>query len=468
MKRFYYPIIAALLVSPFAAEYGHAARTESGATDPLPRRAGPLGVRFEPGADGVRVGFVQPGFPGYRAGLRSGDQILAMNSQDTRTADEASQVLRSIKAGQDLQMLVRRDGEELAIQVAMEGAYETVEGSVVRYDSVLTDGGYRLRTIITEPMESPREKDGLMPAFLFVQGIICDTIDRPQFPDAPDTRIVHAMAKAGFVTMRVDKPGTGDSEGPACSEIDFSTELSGFAAALRELASLPTVDPERIYIFGHSMGGVMAPYLASEVPVRGSIVYGTLVRTWFEYQLENVRRQSELRGFSDEFVSALVQAEAKMSSVVLIEKGTVGDAWERWPELRRPSQGIMFDEEHMSTRHVRFFHELQDLNLAEAWANSSGGALAIWGEYDWLCAKEDHDRIAAIVNRRSPGTGVSVTLPKADHAFTTHATIQDSLARMGQGVWSAELISVMLDWIDALESGAEPGKAAESEPLNDP
>ena len=92
-----------------------------------------------------------------------------------------------------------------------------------------------------------------------------------------------------------------------------------------------------------------------------------------------------------------LQQQAKTSAMVLIEKKTFGDVWERWPELRQPSQGVMFDENHMSTRHVRFFHELQDLNIAKAWMESRGAVLALWGEYDWVSSREDHERIAEIV-----------------------------------------------------------------------
>ena len=148
---------------------------------------------------------------------------------------------------------------------------------------------------------------------------------------------------------------------------------------------LGNVDPQRVYVFGHSMGGVLAPYLAKEVPVRGSIVYGTLVRTWFEYQLENVRRQAALQdGASEADITDAVLAEAKSSSMMLVEKKTLGDVWARWPELRQPTQGLMLDENHMSTRSMAFFHQLQDLNLARAWQEASGAVLAIYGEDDVL------------------------------------------------------------------------------------
>ena len=96
---------------------------------------------------------------------------------------------------------------------------------------------------------------------------------------------------AGYVTMRVDKPGCGDSEGGPWPEIDFQAELDGYGQGLKALKAYSFVDPDKVFIFGHSMGGVMGPLLAAETKVKGVAVYGTVFRTWFEYQVENVRRQ---------------------------------------------------------------------------------------------------------------------------------------------------------------------------------
>jgi photosystem II stability/assembly factor-like uncharacterized protein/dienelactone hydrolase len=260
------------------------------------------------------------------------------------------------------------------------------------------------------------------------------------------------MADAGFVTMRVDKPGVGDSEGPPCSEIDLQTELAGYTAALKQLAAMPGVDPSRIYVFGHSMGGVLAPYMAKEVPVRGTIVYGTIVRTWFEYQLENVRRQAALQpGVTEAEVTDAVLAEAKSSSMILVEKKTLGDVWARWPELKQPTQGLMLDENHMSTRSMAFFHQLQDLNLARAWAESTGAVLAVYGEFDWVTSETDHRTIADIVNARTKGAGTVLIRPGADHAFTLHTDIRSSRAIMGGGEFDRGLATEFLKWIASVE-----------------
>jgi len=436
---------------------------------PLPRRAGPLGLRLAEGAGGrVEVALVLPFSPAAKAGVETPCTIESANGREIRGIAEFREVVGTVIAGDVVQLVVRRgDGSLATYAVQSEAAFEEVPGSTVTYGSVRAPAGYRLRTIVTEPKDSPLARDGRLPAFMYVQGIICDTIDRPLNPEVVDTRIVHAIADAGFVTMRVDKPGIGDSEGPPCSEIDFETELAGYLAALRQLVAMPNVDPERVYVFGHSMGGVMAPYLSQHVPVRGSIVYGTLARTWFEYQLENVRRQAALSpGISEGDVTEAVLAEAKSSAMILIEKKTLGDVWARWPELRQPTQGVMLDENHMSTRGMPFFHQLQELNLARAWEQSRGAVLAIYGEYDWVTAEGDHQKIVDIVNGRTEGAGTLLLRPKADHAFTTHDSLRASVLNMGGGTWDEGLPREILRWIASVEGRvvAEATPALESPP----
>jgi pimeloyl-ACP methyl ester carboxylesterase len=93
-------------------------------------------------------------------------------------------------------------------------------------------------------------------------------------------RIIDEFAHHGFVTMRVDKPGQGDSEGGPTHDMDFETELNGYGQTLMALKGLDFVDPDNVIIFGHSMGGMMGPK-ASTTPGRTTSIFASLPpRTW--------------------------------------------------------------------------------------------------------------------------------------------------------------------------------------------
>jgi uncharacterized protein len=450
--------LALMLALNFPGLISSAGAQPPAATDELPRR-GVIGLGIAPSPDGglPRVAAIRPGSGASLAGVKVGDLLVNVAGKTVANNPQLAEAIRTFPSGAKIDVIIRRDGKDETKTIELQSVgVEVVPGSVTRYSSVLVPQvgdvtSHRLRTIITEPEKSPlANADGKVPAFFFIQGLQCQTLDRPMASTAVDTRLVHAMAEAGYTTIRVDKAGLGDSQGPPCESINFQTELAGYEATLQQLLSLPSVDPKRIYVFGHSMGGVMAPYLMDEGKVAGAIVYGTAVRTWFEYALENTRRQMSLSGASATEINAALQAEAKLNATVLLEKKTLGDFWAKYPQYKE--ENPMMTATTMWGRHVGFFHQLQDLNLAEAWTTAQGSVLAIHGEYDWVTSKIEHDEIAAIVNKRSPGQGTSLQLTKADHGFTTHETLQASLTAMAQGTWDERLPQEVLKWIRTVES----------------
>lgn len=427
-------------------------------SDPLPRR-GVIGLGFQPDpAGGLAIAQVRAGGPGDKAGIKVGDRLLAVNDATPANSQEVVEVFRKSPGGQTVNLKIVRDGAEQTIPVLLDTAgTESLASSTVTYSSVEVPDGYRLRTIITEP----KNAKGQVPGFLFVQGLMCSSIDRPQNLEASDTRLVHAMADAGYVTLRVDKPGLGDSGGPPCGDIDFETELEGYKAALEQLATLPSVDPDRLYVFGHSMGGVMAPYLAKEVPIQGAIVYGTAVRTWLEYSLENTRRQAAIGGMNESDIADLVLAQTRLLSGFLVEKKTLGEVWEKHPELRDPNDPFM-EPTRMFGRHVTFFHQLQDLNLSRAWAEADTNLLAIHGEFDAVSAELDHRLAVQIAGSREGRIATFEQLPKADHGFTIQGSELAGLTAMAQGDWDGSLPKLVLAWIEKVEAAENAGAEAKA------
>jgi esterase/lipase len=104
---------------------------------------------------------------------------------------------------------------------------------------------------------------------------------------------------------------------------------------LKKLKERADVDPSNVFIFGHSMGGVMAPLLAADVPVRGIIAYGTTSRTWTEYMLENIRRQMELSGSSYADINRRMKVDAALMAHLYGDKLDPKEIAARYPELRQ-------------------------------------------------------------------------------------------------------------------------------------
>ena len=104
-------------------------------------------------------------------------------------------------------------------------AYEILYGSV-------RVGGEVQRVIVTNP---PGE--GPKPALFFVGGLGCYSLDfSGTGPKAEDyQRILDEVTKIGYVTMRVEKTGMGDSVGTHCENKDFKREVAGNLEGLKAL-----------------------------------------------------------------------------------------------------------------------------------------------------------------------------------------------------------------------------------------
>jgi hypothetical protein len=59
----------------------------------------------------------------------------------------------------------------------------------------------------------------------------------------------------------------------------------------------------------------------------------------------------------------------------------------------------------------------------------------------------DHEYIAAIVNARHPGNGAWRLLPKMDHGFALHESLNDSVAHEFVGPFGDQLVLETVRWI---------------------
>jgi hypothetical protein len=173
-----------------------------------------------------------------------------------------------------LRLLAARAGDDLPRR--SNALTESYTRSDVIYDSIRDSRGERVRVIVTRP----RGGSGKFPAIFVAGWLSCDSVEAPASTDDASGKVFRVLAELpGFVTVRMDKPGVGDSEG-VCKETDFDTELSAYRAAFRRLSRYPFIDKNGVFVFGISNGGGFAPLVAEDASVRGYVIDGGWVKTW--------------------------------------------------------------------------------------------------------------------------------------------------------------------------------------------
>jgi len=435
-----------------------AAAGPAAATDPLPRRAflgtpvGPVTAATRArqklaDSTGVEIRGVLPGSSAEAAKLHPGDVVVQVDGVPVAAPMDFVRAVGRKKGAASIQLVYWRDGTRRTQRVALKPMpRETSDSHDVQYGSVASEGG-RLRLIWTRPRGAATTRH---PALLLIQGI--GTFSMENVPATPGgyPAIIDDFTRRGYVTLRVDKPGCGDSEGGPLQDVDFDTQLDGFRQALHALKADPEVDPDRVLIFGHSMGGVWGPLLAEEVPVRGIAVYGTFARTWLEYMLENNRRQSELGGVPPATVDSALGYDA--DATYWLDRAGLAprEAIEKEPALRTWVDSSLTRETYYGGLHYRFVRQLAAKNLGAAWTAFPGYALALWGRSDFISGEADHQLVARIVNRAHPGHGEFRALDGIDHGFYRAADQKESFAKWGQpgSEFNPEIVAALREWSD--------------------
>jgi len=396
----------------------NAPTTTSSRPGQLPRRA-LLGARVASderafSEAGTRIEGVLVDSMAAAARLERGDVLVRVADLPVRSPAELADALRRAGASDEIDLVFERDGVPHTARVGVvRQPVEALPGHRVSYEVVPAPDGARLRSIVTRPIDTTRR----LPAMLCLQGIACDSIDSGAAPYTPMCRFVHGCAQMGLVTMRVDKRGAGDSEGPPCADADFETELADHRAALATLVNDATVDPERIVLFGHSVGGMVAPLLASERRVRAIVVYGASSGRWRDCVVESARRQRELRQEPSD---------------------------ERFFEELR----ARFGQEAYGGRSAAYHAQLDALDLAAAWQRlEDARVLVLRGEHDWVVSPGEQAQIAAVVDRRWPGRSRVIDVRGLDHAFGWHGTAAESLRDYGRGRFDAAIVTHTVAWL---------------------
>ena len=321
---------------------------------------------------------------------------------------------------------------------------ETYPNVDVIYDSVTAPDGNRLRTIISKP----RNAKGKLPVIFVAGWLSCDSVEAPADTKDESGLVFRGLARVSeFVLFRMDKQGVGDSEG-VCSETDFDSELAGYRAAFRTMKNYDFIDTNKIYILGISNGGGFAPLVpeseAERAQVRGYISVGGWVKTWFEHMLEIERRRFTLMGKSPAEVNDRMKGAAILYHEWLIKGRPVDEVLKErpqladlWPEGKDPA--------HLYGRPLRFYQQLQQLNLAAAWSRLKVPTYVLRGAFDWIMSRDDSEMIASYVNHNGDLASF-YEIPQTGHTFQHYLSLADAF-KGKSAPFDPKIIGLLVDWL---------------------
>lgn len=308
--------------------------------------------------------------------------------------------------------LPRRDGKPL----------EAVAGLDSEYGVARTSEGVRLRAIVTRPSGAT----GKLPAIFLTQWVSCGSIE---FRSGRESSLKALALRSGLAMIRVERSGTGDSEGPPCSALDYDTEVRHYREALDRLARHPWIDPDRIIIFGSSLGATTAPLVAEGRKVAGLLVQGGGAVTYLERMIAFDRLYLERSGkYAPEAIHGEMIRRIAFHSLYLgglspaeVEAARP-DLASVWPAIRGGEPGSHYG------RPFAWHQQAARRNFLGAWTKIDAPVMVVHGEYDQFEPLHGHRLIAETVNRLRPDTATLVQIPRADHELDLYPTPEAAYA----------------------------------------
>jgi pimeloyl-ACP methyl ester carboxylesterase len=400
------------------------------------QRKGSLGVGFYQkvpdslqhllanGAKGALIQFVVPQTTAEKLGVQKDDIITQVNQTRIEAPNDLLPLARKLRGGEAITITLLRGGEPQTLTgKVVERPKETSPTAEVTYGEFKYQQGY-VRTIY----KSPKGQKPLATIY-FLQGLPCYSLDNMQELDKTK-QAIDALVERGFAVYRMEKGDMGDNQNtPDCASMGFHEELAMYDAGYQNLLTLPNLNSESIFLFGHSMGGNTAPLLAAKYQPKGIVIYGSLFKPWHEYLMDAYLIQHQYRGWDlGELRENLEKFKPYLSDFFYTNK-TLAEITKEPLGMMAMQHLLSYNPQNQtgaSGRHIKTFRELNEHNLAKAWGDFENYSLAIYGECD-IAANNALDNIELInyLNRKRPNHGTFWLAPKSSHNFEEIGTMEE-------------------------------------------
>lgn len=395
-----------------------------------------LGIMMEEISDDnrtiVQINSIMPTSSAANLGVVVGDKLLELNGNSISTMSDVQTAIATIRANDSLQMVVLRGASLLTLEGSAVGRPKEVSefGEVIY--SHFEAPGHKIRTIFHLPdsIENP-------PVVFFLQGYICQSTEFGNLPNNPAKKLIDSWVKAGFAVFRMEKAGQGDSisEIP-CMEMDYQQEYALFEKGYEHLLVSEQVNTDKIFLFGHSMGAVIAPMLAQFKSPAGVLTYGASGKNWADYMEDIMTQQpthfgrteaeiEESSGPGLAFVQAYLRDQLSSEAILKNEETRQYLVDNNFEEAF--TQGTYLMRSHS------FWQSLAKIDMTANWSSIKSPVLCLHGSLDIQAIDESQAKV--IVNSVNQGAAKAdfKLIEGADHGFVRFETMRQNVEFLGNG-----------------------------------
>lgn len=238
---------------------------------------------------------------GWQAMLPQLGDFVSVESVTVEQKDD--QWLCTLKAaythqGLMLSLVVNQKAKLSGISLTFGATAQKMEETDQWQELPLEVGEWKLAGKLTLPkgVEKP-------PVIILVQGSGQHDMDETigKAGNKPFADLAHGLAELGIATVRYDKRYYDYPE-KATNEMTIEMEvLDDVAAAVKLAQSLDTVNPEQIFVAGHSLGGMLTPRIAADHPeLKGVITMAGTLRTLDVVMKDQIWAQIDEADMSEE------------------------------------------------------------------------------------------------------------------------------------------------------------------------
>ncbi|TGD58581.1 alpha/beta fold hydrolase [Flavobacterium humi] len=383
------------------------------AGETFPERKAFIGFLGKPTEKGISIDSVLPNSTASKLKLKKGDVIQSINGNATSTLELYAAAASAIRANDKITAQYTRNGKTAtATTKAVVKPLETSVVADIMYDWVRFRNGY-LRTITRKP----KGKENV-PCILLIPGYGCGSIEN--YSKSYNGKLMDEWLKNGFAVVTIEKSGLGDSFGcEACAEADLLTDIESFDAGYSYMERLSFVDKANLFIWGHSMGGTIAPEVAKKHHPKGVMVFGSVFRPWSEFLLEMHRVQKPLlENLTYQQTEDFTRKIQKIYYEFFVLKKSPATLSEN-PEYNAlvvSELNYKPGSTNMWGRSWKFWQQLDTLDLAKSWQEVNCPVLILHGGTDYeQCSLVEPMLTQKTINEKHPNTATWITIPDLDH-----------------------------------------------------